>query len=120
MHGEDLRPVDSVKDRLTTFVDGKYYGASFEIETKEELDGLLPCIRAGLCIPQPVGELVLWRQEMMMQLLNIMIEGILDQGSTTRTREKTTEKAGGSGADHSFQTHHSTSPCETYSTRPVA
>jgi hypothetical protein len=43
-------------------------------------------MEAGLVIPQAIGELVLMRQNYLLQLLNIVVEDILDTASTTRTK----------------------------------
>lgn len=85
-----LRHVDPFKDRYTMFLDGQQYGFSFKIEASvrdQVLPSLEPSIRAGLCIPQATGEFVLDRQQYLLQGLNILVDDILDQGSTTRNRK---------------------------------
>ena len=49
---------------------------------RETMAGLSVAVEAGFCIPQSTGELILERQLMMLQALNIMVEDILEGGST--------------------------------------
>ncbi|TRX89780.1 hypothetical protein FHL15_009370 [Xylaria flabelliformis] len=95
MRTRNLRHVDSFKNCYTLFMDGDKYGWSFEIVGDKEgmLAGLRPAIDAGLCVPQSVGELVLNRQIYLLQSLNIMIEDILEEGSTTRTQKQRPKKS---------------------------
>ncbi|KAI1430505.1 hypothetical protein GGR50DRAFT_684728 [Xylaria sp. CBS 124048] len=86
-----LQPMQDLRNAFTMFIDGQFYGRSFVTAgsaTMSTLTGLKPAIDAGLCISQSIGELVLWRQIYLLQSLNIMVEDILDQGSTTRTQKK--------------------------------
>ncbi|KAI1207470.1 uncharacterized protein F4807DRAFT_469291 [Annulohypoxylon truncatum] len=89
-----LRHVNSFKDSFTWFMDGDKYGRSFTIkkDRDEVLRGLEIGFKSGMIIPQSAGELILTRQLYMMQLLNIMIEDVLDIGSTTRSQQKKPKK----------------------------
>ncbi|KAF5983663.1 ipa protein [Fusarium bulbicola] len=85
---KNLRHVDPFKHSYTYFYDEKY-GQSFTVQPKhleEVMKGLRIAVDHGVLIPQSLGELVLQRQITILQLLNVMIEDILDQGSQTRTR----------------------------------
>ncbi|EWY99825.1 hypothetical protein FOYG_03763 [Fusarium oxysporum NRRL 32931] len=53
----------------------------------EVMKGLRIAVDHGVLIPRSLGELVLQRQITILQLLNVMIEDILDQGSQTRNRD---------------------------------
>ncbi|ENH63844.1 hypothetical protein FOC1_g10007984 [Fusarium oxysporum f. sp. cubense race 1] len=86
---KNLRHVDPFKHSYTYFYDEKY-GESFTVQTKhldEVMKGLRIAVDHGVLIPQSLGELVLQRQIDILQLLNVMIEDILDQGSQTRNRD---------------------------------
>ncbi|KAK3939513.1 ipa protein [Diplogelasinospora grovesii] len=95
MHTKNLRHVDDFKDCWTFFMDGEEYGASFRIlaEHAETLADFAPAIRAGLCIPQSTGELILNRQITLLQSLNILIEDILEEGSQSRSRKQRPKKS---------------------------
>lgn len=69
-------------------MDGDEYGKSYRLlsEKKESLAMFEPAIRARLCVPQHVGELVLQRQHFLLQSLNIICEDILDVGSITKSQ----------------------------------
>ncbi|KAF4959532.1 hypothetical protein FGADI_1599 [Fusarium gaditjirri] len=85
---KNLRHADPFKHSYTYFYDEKY-GESFTVQPKhleEVMKGLRIAVDHGVLIPQSLGELVLQRQNNILQLLNVMIEDILDQGSQTRTR----------------------------------
>ncbi|KAG5765335.1 hypothetical protein H9Q72_006587 [Fusarium xylarioides] len=85
---KNLRHVDPFKHSYTYFYDEKY-GQSFTVQPKhleEVMKGLRIAVDHGVLIPRSLGELVLQRQITILQLLNVMIEDILDQGSQTRTR----------------------------------
>ncbi|KAI1738243.1 hypothetical protein F4680DRAFT_426560 [Xylaria scruposa] len=95
MRTRNLRHVDPFKDSYTMFIGGDRYGWSFEIVEDKEgiLAGLRVAIDAGLCVPRSVGELVLTRQIYLLQCLNIMVEDILDEGSTTRNQKQRPKKS---------------------------
>ncbi|WKT43565.1 hypothetical protein QSH57_008401 [Fusarium oxysporum f. sp. vasinfectum] len=85
---KNLRHVDPFKHSYTYFYDEKY-GESFTVQPKhldEVMKGLRIAVEHGVLIPRSLGELVLQRQINILQLLNVMIEDILDQGSQTRNR----------------------------------
>ncbi|KAL5600476.1 hypothetical protein FOVSG1_008288 [Fusarium oxysporum f. sp. vasinfectum] len=85
---KNLRHVDSFKHSYTYFYDEKY-GESFTVQPKhldEVMKDLRVAVDHGVLIPRSLGELVLQRQITILQLLNVMIEDILDQGSQTRNR----------------------------------
>ena len=86
MRTRNLRHIDPFKDCYTFFMDDSSYGKSFRILQKKEetLAGFAPAIRAGVCIPQSHGELVLHRQDTLLQSLVIIIDDILEEGSKTR------------------------------------
>ncbi|KAJ4054606.1 hypothetical protein NW761_000194 [Fusarium oxysporum] len=85
---KNLRHVDPFKHSYTYFYDEKY-GESFTVQPKhldEIMKGLRIAVDHGVLIPRSLGELVLQRQITILQLLNVIIEDILDQGSQTRNR----------------------------------
>ncbi|KAF4340807.1 Ipa [Fusarium beomiforme] len=85
---KNLHHVNSFKHEFTYFYDEKY-GESFKVMPKhqdEVMKGLRIAIEHGVLIPRSLGELVLQRQINILQILNVMIEDILDQGSQTRNR----------------------------------
>ncbi|KAF5608304.1 hypothetical protein FPANT_520 [Fusarium pseudoanthophilum] len=85
---KNLRHIDPFKHSYTYFYDEKY-GESFTVQPKhleEVMKGLRIAVDHGVLIPRSLGELVLQRQITILQLLNVMIEDILDQGSQTRAR----------------------------------
>ncbi|RYC82707.1 hypothetical protein BFJ63_vAg14429 [Fusarium oxysporum f. sp. narcissi] len=86
---KNLRHVDSFNHSYTYFYDEKY-GESFTVQPKhldDVMKGLRIAVDHGVLIPRSLGELVLQRQINILQLLNVMIEDILDQGSQTRNRD---------------------------------
>ncbi|KAJ5494483.1 hypothetical protein N7463_010570 [Penicillium fimorum] len=78
-----LKHVNSYKNCYTMF-QGPKYAISFQLMTKEALVTFEPAIRARVCLPQSVGEFVIQRQIYTLQILNILIEDILEQGSQSR------------------------------------
>ena len=94
MRSIGLRHVESFKDCYTLFLDDDTYGDSYQDTSriKDFHKKLEPAIRAGLCVPQSTGELILQRQLYLLQALNIIVEDILDQGSISRTKKKRPQK----------------------------
>lgn len=90
-----LKYIEPFPNCFSLFLDDNTYGESFRMlrEKEETLQDLLPVIRAGACISQSTGELILTRQISLLQTLNIMIEDILDEGSTTRSRKALPKKS---------------------------
>ncbi|KAK0701873.1 hypothetical protein B0T26DRAFT_660066 [Lasiosphaeria miniovina] len=86
IQNKGLRHVDSFKDCFTFFLNDETYGRSVRImkEREQTMAGFAPAIRAGLCIPQSHGELVLQRQSTLLQTLVTIVDDILDEGSKTR------------------------------------
>jgi hypothetical protein len=99
MRSQGLRHIDDFEDCWTFFIDGQY-GSSFKIlkEKEETLAGFASLIKAGYCIPQSVGELVLQRQMYLLQGLVIMIDDILEEGSKTRKKKPTAKPSDDSGS----------------------
>ncbi|KAI1825033.1 hypothetical protein F4861DRAFT_220873 [Xylaria intraflava] len=95
MRTHNLRHAESFPNCFTMFMSGEFYGRSFKIlkEKDETLGGLKPAIDAGLCVPQSVGELVILRQLYLLQCLNIMVEDILEEASTTRSQKERPKKS---------------------------
>ncbi|KAI0117990.1 hypothetical protein F4776DRAFT_634736 [Hypoxylon sp. NC0597] len=95
MRTHNLHYVNSSMDCYTLFLQSHTYGHSYKILKDDDivLAALAPAIRAELCVPQPIGELILMRQLYMCQLLNIMIEDVLDIGSTSRVQQKRPQKS---------------------------
>jgi hypothetical protein len=100
MRVNNLRHVDSFKYCFTLFMDEDEYGKSFRVTDparyRETMAGLSVVVNAGLCVPQSTGELILERQLYTLQALNILVEDILEGGSTSRnarTRPKKPQEA---------------------------
>lgn len=98
MAKRNLQHTDPFKDCWTFFLNSDddprktsdMYGKSYHVvkDNKGHLAAFGPAIKAGLCIPQSIGELILMRQSNVLSCLNIMIDDILDVGSTTRDRKQ--------------------------------
>lgn len=89
MRTKNLRHVEDFTDCYTFFLEGDMYGKSVELvkEKESSLKEFMPAIRARVCVPQEVGEFILMRQMYMLQSLNIIIDDILEEGSTTRNQK---------------------------------
>ncbi|KAF7539231.1 hypothetical protein G7054_g2345 [Neopestalotiopsis clavispora] len=94
MRTRNLRHIQSFPDSWTFFVDGEMYGRSFKLvkEKEQSMAAFRPAMQAGLCIPQSKGELVLSRQETLLQSLNILCDDLLELGSTTRSQKSVPKK----------------------------
>ncbi|KAK7432923.1 hypothetical protein QQZ08_000394 [Neonectria magnoliae] len=92
---KNLRHVRTFVHCYTFFTDDQNYGASFEITSyyEESLATFAPAIEAGLCVPQATGELILTRQINLLQSLNILVEDILNEGSTAGNGKKASKKS---------------------------
>jgi hypothetical protein len=100
MHVNNLRHADSFKYCFTMFMDEEQYGKSYIAETRaryeETMAGLSTAVNARVCVPQSTGELILERQLYILQALNILVEDILEGGSTsrnTKTRPRKPDEA---------------------------
>lgn len=95
MQTKNLRHVEPYKDCWSFFVSDDMYGDSFELFKEKEMSlrEFMPMIRDGACIPQGTGELLLTRQIYILQSLTIIIEDILEEGSTTRTQKELPKKS---------------------------
>ncbi|KAF4836008.1 hypothetical protein CGCSCA4_v012553 [Colletotrichum siamense] len=97
MRTKRLRHVASFENCFTTFMDSRTsrYGRSFRLlrDIDECLFDLEPAFRAGLCVSQSVGELILQRQLYMMQCLNIVVEDVLEVDSRTRNQSQRPKKS---------------------------
>ncbi|KAK1837630.1 ipa protein [Colletotrichum chrysophilum] len=96
MRTKRLRHVASFENCFTTFMDSRTsrYGRSFRLlrDIDECLSDLEPAFRAGVCVPQSVGELILQRQLYMLQCLNIVVEDVLEIDSRTRNQSQRPER----------------------------
>ncbi|KAI0904173.1 hypothetical protein F4823DRAFT_615865 [Ustulina deusta] len=94
MRTRNLRHVGSFPNCYTFFID-REYGRSFRIlkDKEEALAAFKPALDAGLCVPQSVGELILARQTYLLQCLNIIVEDILEEASTTRSQKQLPKKS---------------------------
>ncbi|SPQ21220.1 5b7f65ae-40fc-4728-b3dd-41f0ada71f7a [Thermothielavioides terrestris] len=90
-----LRHAQRFDKCFSLFLDENQYGESYRIcgAVNEVAAPLLPAIRAGLCIPQSRGELILQRQLYLTQCLVILIDDILDEGSRTRVSKEMPRKS---------------------------
>ncbi|OBT47430.1 hypothetical protein VE00_03258 [Pseudogymnoascus sp. WSF 3629] len=96
MHINNLRHVEPFKHCFTMFMDGEQYGQSYRATSQaryeETMASLSVAVNAGVCVPQSTGELILERQLYTLQALNIVIEDILNAGSTSKAAEKRPKK----------------------------
>lgn len=94
----NLRHVNRFERSFTMFLDDDNYGNSFSVPNKAQWDqtkaNLSSAVQAGLCVAQETGEFILMRQTQIMQHLNILIEDILDQGSTSKSSKPRSKKSG--------------------------
>lgn len=94
MRTRGLKHIDSFIDCWSYFMSDEDYGMSYVIKADREgfLSEMAPCIQCRICIPQATGELVITRQIYLLQSLTILIDDILELGSTTRTRKERPQK----------------------------
>jgi hypothetical protein len=89
MEKTGLRYAEASDEERTIFLEGDSYGHS--IQPTARGGGRLPpppFERANLVmIPRPIGELIVLRQQYLLQFLNHIVEEILDLGSQTRTKK---------------------------------
>lgn len=92
----ELTDANKVKDGYTLFFEEETYGKSVKVtargDKKEFLAAMAPAIQAQLAVPQSTGDLILLRQQHLLQSLNIIIEDILEAGSTTRDQKTRPKK----------------------------
>ncbi|KAK0615104.1 hypothetical protein B0T17DRAFT_619923 [Bombardia bombarda] len=85
------------KDEYTFFTDDEKYGNSVKF-TEGHQDECLAAfampIEHGICVPRSIGEMILSRQFFILQCLIVLIDDILDQGSTTRLNRDPPKAAG--------------------------
>ncbi|RFU24060.1 hypothetical protein B7463_g12281, partial [Scytalidium lignicola] len=90
----NLQHVEPFPYCFTSFIDEETYGKSFEIidpDNEEAMASFSVAVDAGIGVPQSIGELILMRQESLLQALNIAVEDILD-GSEPRNKNERTRK----------------------------
>ncbi|KAL5594745.1 hypothetical protein BROUX41_001659 [Berkeleyomyces rouxiae] len=90
---------ESLKNCWTLFIQGDDYGTSYRIIDERAKTGFGPAIKANVCIPQNVAELILHRQMYLLQVMNIVIEDILEINSVDEPipeAAKVKNKKGGS------------------------
>ncbi|ROW04777.1 hypothetical protein VMCG_04773 [Cytospora schulzeri] len=94
MRTRNLRHIDSFKDCWSFFMSDEDYGMSYRVTADHEgfLSHMTPAIQARICVPQETGELIIARQLQLLQALTIMIDDILDLGSTSRARKEPPQK----------------------------
>jgi hypothetical protein len=92
-----LQHTNSFKNCYTMF-QGDMYATSYRLMAKESLAVFEPALRAGVCVPQSVGEFIIQRQIFTLQSLNILIDDILEQGSRTRLPKVPRKKPTDDGA----------------------
>ncbi|KAB8207493.1 hypothetical protein BDV34DRAFT_191805 [Aspergillus parasiticus] len=97
VHG--LKHVEPFRYSFTLFMDEERYGQSFTVSDREKYKETMAMMKvgvdAGLIVPQSTGELILERQSILLTSMNIVIQDILEAGSTVETkgRSKKSEKA---------------------------
>ncbi|PGH17491.1 hypothetical protein AJ79_01091 [Helicocarpus griseus UAMH5409] len=102
MRVNNLRHSESFRYCFTMFMDEEKYGMSYRVTDarryNETMVDLSVAVKAGACVPQSTGELILLRQMYLMQALNIVVEDILKIGSTSRQKESRSKKPDGGAA----------------------
>ncbi|WAO84637.1 Ipa protein [Fusarium falciforme] len=98
-----LRHADSFEDCYTFFIDEKY-GVSIKLshEKEKSLAVFAPAVRANVCVPQSFGQLVLDRQMMLLQCLNVMAEDVLRMGPRTKDQQQSFKNDEGDGLACAF------------------
>lgn len=97
VHG--LKHVEPFHYSFTLFMDEEQYGQSFTVSDREKYKETMAALKvgvdAGLIVPQSTGELILERQSILLTSMNIVIQDILEVGSTVEAkgRSKKSEKA---------------------------
>ncbi|GAP91817.1 putative ipa protein [Rosellinia necatrix] len=88
MHIHSLQLDGPFQNSYSLFVKGNY-GRSFCILNQEKaaIAALEAAFNAGFCIPQSIGELILIRQLHFLRCLTVIVEDILEAGSTTRSEK---------------------------------
>lgn len=96
MRTTGLRHNKTFRYSFTVFLDEDRYGQSFTVPDRtryqEVMAGMSKGVEAGLVVPQSTGELILERQTYLLQCLNILVEDILEIGSTTRKTKPRSKK----------------------------
>ncbi|TVY90703.1 hypothetical protein LAWI1_G004706 [Lachnellula willkommii] len=96
MRVNNLRHVDDFPYSFTLFMDEETYGQSFKtknnVDYEQTMTDLSVAVNAGLCLPQSIGELIMLRQLYTLQMLNILVEDILEIGSTSRNTKQPSKK----------------------------
>jgi hypothetical protein len=86
MEKTEMRKTKVSKEAKTVFLEGEYYGHSFEPKGVSALFPELPSERANLIIiPTTLGQLIVYRQLFLHTVLNPIVGEILNLGSETRT-----------------------------------
>ncbi|KAE8376046.1 hypothetical protein BDV26DRAFT_266480 [Aspergillus bertholletiae] len=97
VHG--LKHVEQFRYGLTLFMDEAQYGQSFTASDREKYKETMAMMKAGvdagLIVPQSTGELILERQSILLSAMNVVIQDILEAGSTagTKAHSKKSDKA---------------------------
>lgn len=86
-----------LRNSFTLFLDeDEKYGQSYDvapgIDPRLVLGGMGDAFKAGAAVPRTTGDFILMRQSCLLQVLNIIIEDILDIGSTTRSQKTAPNK----------------------------
>ncbi|KAL4865170.1 hypothetical protein BDV12DRAFT_155522 [Aspergillus spectabilis] len=83
-----LEHVQRFRNEFTRFWGEDDYGESSEAKDaatyRQVMAGLATAVNARLVVPRATGELIMQRQGILLQSLNILVEDILDLGSTSR------------------------------------
>ncbi|OJJ51136.1 hypothetical protein ASPZODRAFT_11979 [Penicilliopsis zonata CBS 506.65] len=93
-----LRHADESKLKycFALFMDEQSYGRCMQVTDparyQQTMSDLAFAVNARVCVPQTTGELIMQRQIYLLQSLNIIIEDILDMGSTTRASNTRSKK----------------------------
>lgn len=85
-----------LEDCYTLLFDEENFGKSVKVPPSGDklfiLKAMAPIMRAQLIVPQSTGDFILYRQQYLLQLLKIIIEDILEAGSTTRDQKSRPKK----------------------------
>lgn len=89
-----LRPSQPRPNCYSLFMDEEHYGESYDVghQNEQAVRAIAPAVRAGLCVPQSTGDVIVTTHINLLQSLTILIDDIPEQGSTTRNTTKCSPK----------------------------
>lgn len=94
--GNGLRHPQPFSNCFSLFIDENIYGRPFELvesaKLGELISGLSTAVDNGRFVPQSIGELILQRQVLLLEAMNLLIEDILEEGRAATAKETRPKK----------------------------